>query len=1018
MSKIIDNEKEKMFGILNKELSGVDELAFASAYFNIKGFGLIKDAIKDKPLKFLVGRPQDESISFEEQIVRELEENEDDPQYYNLMTEAVAYFSDVNRSIRKKNGPFFHGKAYIGVSPSLEDAKLGVGIVGSSNFTYAGLKTNSELNVVNTDRELLNDISKWFLEKWNSAEDYKDEFLSFLNNYTVTHTPYEVVAKALYENYKNDLEESEKIKIMGLKKFQIVSLLEARRILSSYNGAVIADSTGLGKTRTMIALAHEARKDERKVLLIAPKSVLKTTWAKEMETVDTHIDTVNSEYVSANPDEFLEKYTRKGSNFILVDEAHYFKSSSSNRYKALRDLILHNNAQVVLATATPVNNSLMDLYNLIALFAADDSIQDLTGTTLKGYFSSNQRMLIEGKSFEMSQVLERFVVRHSRKFAQTVEPDLSFPQRIIDKDENNTYKSTIPYDDLDSKLQRVHFATYDLSVDRFSSLRLPTGETISQFAEHEKKEKLKDLVKTIVILNMFKRLESSLVAFKDTVNSIKDYMVNAKSFAEKSGYFLPRSASDDPLFDFDEEIPVDIFSNDKYKDLKEKCILTQEEKEWFIRSCDEDIKLLDEIISELPEKDTKIDAILARLNKIILGLKEPNGIVIFTQYTATAMELFNAVKGTKVRSYLTTGTKCMDASGKASDTTEIVDDFQVHGGIIVSTDVLSEGQNLQNAQYVVNYDFPWNPVVLIQRVGRIDRMGSKHDKVYLINMMLENSNKDDGQSLEHFIGLMGKLYQKITGIKATIGIDSPVLGEDADPKDFGKTQKLISEGKSDILLDLEKELEQFTNDPKDQLMEMIDQKGEEWIKSIPRGIGAFKRYDKSGLFCLFTDGEKFYWNLQFDGEKTIVSDPGEIISVLLKDGNQDTSGQKIEYGELVGKLKDLKERVRESISRESQRRKSSSSIPGLTKQAKTVYEKLIQFDEEIALKFRQLASKDTLVRSLYESLNEENFFEFAEGIIVKQFNANAPSDEKQLSLKRVCWCLLSKDKDIVEFSNP
>ena len=1011
MSRIIDNEKEKMYEVLNKELPLSNELAFASAYFNIKGFGLVKEAIRDKPLKFLVGRPQDESISFEEQIVRELEDNEDDPEYFNLMTEAVKYFSDKSRSIRKKNGPFFHGKAYVGAIPSLDNpSKGGIGIVGSSNFTYAGLKTNSELNVVNTDRELVKDISTWFLEKWNNSDDYKEEFLSFLKNYTVTHTPYEVVAKALYENYKNDLEQSEKVKIMGLKKFQIVSLLEARRILSSYNGVVIADSTGLGKTRTMIALAHEARKDEKKVLLIAPKSVLRTTWAKEMETVDTHIDTVNSEYVSANPDEFLEKYIRKGINFILVDEAHYFKSSSSNRYKALRDLILHNNAQVVLATATPVNNSLMDLYNLIALFAADDSIQDLTGTTLKGYFSSNQRMLIEGKSFEMSQVLERFVVRHSRKFAKMIEPDLSFPQRIIDKDPDNVYKSAIPYDDLYSKLEKIHFATYDLSIDRFSSLRLPSGEAVSQFAEKAKKEKLKDLVKTIVILNIFKRLESSLSAFSDTINSIVDYMKNAKTYAEKTGFFLPHAASDDPLFDFDEEIPVDIFTKDKYKELKDKCILSDDDKKWFMSSCEEDIDLFEKILSEIPKRDTKIEALRSRLGKIIPTLSQPNGIVIFTQYTATATELFKSLKDISAKTCLTTGTRCIDEKGRDSDTTRIVEDFQVSGGIIVSTDVLSEGQNLQNAQYVVNYDFPWNPVVLIQRVGRIDRMGSKHERVYLINMMLDNTNKNDDKSLEHFIGLMGKLYEKITAIKATIGIDSPVLGEDAEPRDFGKMQLLIADGRSDVILELETEMEQFTNDPKDRLMEIIDQKGEDWLRNIPRGIGAFKKYDKPGLFSLFTDGEKFYWTLKFDDGKNFISDPGQIISVLLKDSTNDTEGQKIEYSKLVGKLRDLKDKVKESISKESKRRKSSVSIPGLTNQGNAVFEKLVQLDEDIALMFRQLSSKETLVRSLFESLNDEQFYQNAKEIILKQFNQDVPSDEKDLALKRICWCLLSKEQ--------
>ena len=1009
MSRIIDNEKEKMYDILNKEIPSADELAFASAYFNIRGFGLIKDAIKDKPMSFLVGRPQDESISFEEQIVRELEENEDDPEYFNLMVEAVSYFSDEPRSIKKINGPFFHGKAYIGASPSLNSVKNGIGIVGSSNFTYAGLKTNSELNVVNTDRELVKDISQWFQGKWDSAMDYKEEFLSFLKNYTVTHTPYEVVAKALYENYKNDLEQSEKVKIMGLKKFQIVSLLEARRIISSYNGVVIADSTGLGKTRTMIALAHDARQEKKKVLLIAPKSVLRTTWAKEMENLDTHIDSINSEHVSANPDEFLEKYKRKGINFILVDEAHYFKSSSSNRYKALRDLIVHNDAQVVLATATPVNNSLMDLHNLISLFAKDDSIQDITGTTLKGYFSNNQKMLIEGKNFEMSEVLERFVVRHSRKFAQAVEPDLSFPQRVIDKDSGNAYKSTIPYDALYSKLEKINFATYDLSIERFSDLRLPSGEAISQFNQKEKKEKLKSLVKTIVILNIFKRLESSIVAFRDTINSIVDYMKKAKAYAEKNGYFLPRAASDDALFDFDEEFPKDIFKNTKYKELKDKCILSRDEKTWFVNSCEKDIKLFEEILNEIPEKDTKIEALVARLNKIMPGIEEPNGIVIFTQYSATAKYLFNAIKEIYERTYLTSGNKCINASGKDSTTTDIVEDFQAHGGIIVSTDVLSEGQNLQNAQYVVNYDFPWNPVVLIQRVGRIDRMGSKHSHVYLLNIMLQNSNKNDEKSLEHFIGLMGKLYGKIIGIKATIGIDSPVLGEDADPKDFGKTQKLIAEGRSDILVELEKEMEQFTNDPKDQLMEIIDQKGEEWIKNIPRGIGAFKKYDKNGVFSLFTDGEKFYWRLKMEGEKALISDPGQIILILMEDSDKDVGGQKIEYSSLVKKLKDLKESVMDSISREKQRRESSTAIPNLTKQSGEVFNKLGEYNQDIALKFRQLVNRETLVRSLYESLNEEDFFEKARDVILKQSSKDSISPKKEITLRRICWCLLSRE---------
>ena len=99
----------------------------------------------------------------------------------------------------------------------------------------------------------------------------------------------------------------------------------------------------------------------------------------------------------------------------------------------------------------------------------------------------------------------------------------------------------------------------------------------------------------------------------------------------------------------------------------------------------------------------------------------------------------------------------------------------------------------------------------------------------------------------------------------------------------------------------------------------------------------------------------------------------------------------------------------ESISKESKRRKSSASIPGLTNQGKAVFEKLVQLDEEIALRFRQLSSKETLVRSLFESLNDEQFYKTAKEIILKQFNQDVPSDEKDLALKRICWCLLSKE---------
>ncbi len=1018
MSRIIDNENEKLSRVLLKEFARSDEIAIASAYFNVGGYGLIKDAIRNKPLKFLIGRPQDESISFEEQIIQELEENEDNPEYYNLMIDAINFFSDSRRQVRKKTGAFFHGKAYIGASPSLATPDHGIGIVGSSNFTYAGLMTNNELNVMNTDREVLGELSKWFNEKWESSEEYKETFLDFLRNYTVTHTPYEVAAKALYEYYKNSMEESEKSpELSRLYKHQVLSIIEAKKIMDKYGGVIIADSTGLGKTRVMIRLAHDAKGSGKKVLLIAPKSVLETTWKKEMEDLDTHIHSVNSEYVSADPDAFVERYSGKY-NFIVVDEAHYFRSPSSNRYKALRDLIVKNSAQVVLGTATPVNNSLMDIYSLLSLYLDEGAIIDITGDTLKGFFSSSQKRLLHDENIDITQILERFVVRHSRQFAKAFSPNISFPTRSFDDDPLNRYSGNIDYQDIWDKLEKIKFTPYNLAIDRFSELRLPDGSTISKYKEAEKKEQLKKLVKTIIELNIIKRLESSFAAYRDTLLSLKEYLEAARSYAKNKKMFLPRKVQQDPLFDFDEELPDpdQIFSKEKYSDLRNRCTLSDEEVSLFAKDCDEDIAIIDNLLNMIPSEDQKMRNFVKRIANISETFirnneTDSNGVVIFSQYTSTAKYIYEELKkAIKGRIYLVTGNDVAsnDEHSRKSKA-DIVSDFQEKGGFLVSTDVLSEGQNLQIAQYVVNYDFPWNPVVLIQRTGRVDRLGSKYKSVYILNILPINGNAGDPSTIEYFIGLMRKLYSKLQGIKASIGIDSPVLGEDEDPKNFGSAQLLISKKDPNILEYLTKQAEQFSDDPKDRLSEIRDEMGIESLRSIPMGIGAVKKAKRDAIFSLFTDGDNFYWRMKYlDGNKETVTSVNEIINSLLERHEMDVSGQFIEYSSLIDKLKDLKVSLNQELEKIKERERTSQITKKVDKRMKAIYEKLSQLDAELATQFLKMPVKDALIQSLYEKLNFEDFISHAKSVLPSTYDITKIKNESNKTLKRVCWCLFER----------
>ncbi len=1029
MTRIIDNSKEKLYKILKQEFNENNEIAIASAYFNVRGFGLLKDALGNKPLYFLLGREPTESIKWEDEILRELEEREDDAEYFKLLQDAIKYFEEPDKQVRILTGPFFHGKAYIAAYPSLQKISRGVGCVGSSNFTYGGLSENRELNMVSTDREVVEDLANWFNEQWNKADDYKDEFLKILKNYVTTRTPLEVVAKALYETYKSSLEiEKTPLNNIQLYPHQILSYRDALEKLKKYGGVLIADSTGLGKSRIAIQLAINAMSEGRKVLLIAPKSVLETTWENEMQETKVFIKKINSEMLSSNPDDVIKEY--EGYDFIIVDEAHYFRNPSTNRYSALRELILKNKAQIVLMTATPINTGLMDLYNLLSLYLGENSIFDLYGQTLRGFFTESQKKWIQNQPLDLEPVLERFIVRHSRELAKLISKNIKFPKRKIDEDPRDKYETNINYQKIYDILDKMNFVYYELSIEKLSDLKMPDGSPLSKYMEEKNKENLKKLVKTIVIINILKRLESSLEAFRKTLSTLKDYIKNAISFAENKGYFLPPALKDVYISIFDEEIPSeeDLFNKPKYKNMKEKCKLTKEEIENFINKCNEDLEKIRTLLEDntiflenTPYIDIKYKKFEERILDIIKEIKSNNseisnnGIIIFSQYKDTVEYIYNNLNKLRLEIPLmmVTGTYSYNQELKrSSDKTGVINEFTKKGGILVSTDVLSEGLNLQNAQYIVNYDFPWNPVILIQRVGRIDRIGSPYDFIYLINILPLNGDPDDPSTLEHFLNLMYRLYKRLEAIRETIGLDASTLGEEAAPKDFG-IQMNLAKNNQEVLEILSKQLEQFTNDPRDILAKIINEKGYDWIKKIPNGIGAYKIGDRDGLFILFTDGEEFYWRLKFfDGKGELLSSSNEIIDILLK-GENENSGEEIEYSLLVDRMKKIKEELKKEINK----RKSEiySLSLGTDKKTREIYDALSKSNEadgeHLALLFRKKAKMRNVVESLYKAMLEGNLINKAREILKEDLNSEVnDKNEKEKNLVRVCWCWIHPKK--------
>ncbi len=1038
LSRIIDNSNKSLASILKDEMKHSDELAIASAYFNLEGYRSIREGLKNKPLKLLLGREPSESIKFEEEVIKNLEsfdeafkseqgdvlsnevmKNEDEESYFFSLQDADEYFKRPEVEIRKVKGRFFHGKAYMGAHPSFSDIVNGFATVGSSNFTGGGLAGNRELNMLTTDREGVTELINWFLSLWreDNSVDFKNEFLELLENYVTTHSPYEVLAKALYEVYRPQIDEAKTNNLMKtLFPHQILSTIQASRILGSYNGVVIADSTGLGKTRVGINLTQMAINEGKNPLLIAPKSALDTTWKDEMDKTHVHIDSISSEYLSSHPDQTVKEYAEK--DFIIIDEAHYFRSQSSNRYGALRDLMATGGKQIVLLTATPINNSLMDLYALLSLYLRDDAISDIS-PSLKGYFSVQQKLWINEQPVDMDPILRRFVVRTSRELARALSKDtLNFPVRKLDTDPRNRYITKIDYEKINGFFDSMSFVYYDYAIDKLGDkLKLPDGTPISASAMYEKRESLKSLVKVVIRINFFKRLESSLHAFRVTMETLRTYIEISKDYAIKKSYFVPPKMKGDltEMYDEDEEWhppnPEEMFSG-KYKEIMGKCKLEKNEIGEFFKKCNEDLEVIESILSELPGEDEKLKQTLDRVKSI--DIHGNNGVILFTQYSATAEYLYEHLKRVvKEDVMLTTGSRCRDRTGHSKDKTTVIKDFMRNGGYIVSTDVLSESQNLQNAQYVVNYDFPWNPVVLIQRAGRIDRIGSTYKDVYLVNILPVNGNEDDPKSLSHFLKLMRKLYKRIDLISNTIGIDSTTLGEDASPRDFG-IQEAIARNDPKVLDVLMEKVEQFTKDPIETLAAIINNKGEKWLQDLPIGIGAYKQSSRNGLFILFMEGRNYYWMLKFfDEGKEILQSPNEIINIMLE-GGYDNRGETIDYKEMMTHFKSLKSWLKNKIETErSVKDIQQGRKIGTTKQEREIYEELQKSGPEgirLSAIFNSARARQTVVTTLYKAMKDGNLLSKANEVLESYNNndANSESVSAEVNLKRICWCLLKK----------
>lgn len=805
-----------------------------------------------------------------------------DRRHAALVDALVAFLERPEVELRLFSGAFLHAKAYIFDRLSF---------VGSSNFTIAGLTRNSELMLASTNQGTAAQLREWFEGKWAASEDYKDEFARALMESkfgSKPYSPFEVFIKALYEYFKGriSIAEAERAAAVDLARFQEEGKADAERLLDKWGGVLIADAVGLGKTYIGLSLLERELLQKRRkgrvprAVVICPAQLRDLVWQPRLAEYGIPVMAVLSqEEVGRNSFDW-KRY--RNADVVLVDESHNFRNPGTNRYRNLTKLIAGGRRKrVILMTATPVNNTLYDLYyQLLLLARGDDHFYRPIGVgNLRQYFKG----AVEG-GLEIFDLLEETTVRRSRadirRRQQAGEEvvingqPVHFPERVLERieyDLDGSYRGF--YGAITDAIERLHLVSYNLA--QFA--RTKTSDTLQ---EEQRNTALIALLKMLYL----KRLESSSAAFEVSVRRQAQFQ---QRFLEtlRQGKLLDAAGYRKLLaVEADEERPER--AEDVLRELP-SVDPTAYDMERIAERVSADIATLDEITRQVERarastEETLGDDKLRRIKGLLNGALRGHKVLIFTSYHDTAAY---------VHRLLTSDADWLDAAGtpqiglitgdtKPDERRRLIERFAPVANrpafeqvglfgpprsdevqILISTDVLSEGQNLQDAGVVVNYDLHWNPVRLIQRAGRVDRIGSSHDRIFLYNVFPEDE-------LENLLGLVRRLSERIAQIDQTVGLDASVLGEVVSGRSLEQIRQLRHNDQG-VLRDLERQAELVsTEDMKFPLVAYMQQIGESAVADIPLGIHSAKlfraRDARPGYFVAFSAGDRQLWRFYPD----------------------------------------------------------------------------------------------------------------------------------------------------------
>lgn len=837
-SGIRDNLKRGSVGDFLKEKIKPDtDLSVVSAYFTIYAYEKLQAELDSiTHLRFLFGEPLS---------VRKLDPSKTEAKVFGIdeddglqlankiekkrIAQACADWIEHKTEIKSvKRAGLLHGKMY-----HLSDHGKDAAILGSSNFTVHGLGlgangNNIELNLIVDSERDRKDLKDWFDELWRDdslTENVKKEVLDYLEQLYKNHPPEFIYYKTLYHIFSKFLDEqkrggllNEKVKITetgiwnALFKFQQDGAKGAINKILRHNGCVLADSVGLGKTYTALAVIKYFELLNQRVLVLCPKK-LRDNWTIYLAsvgstlnpfpedrfnyTVLSHTDLTRDGGMSGLSN--LADFNWGAYDLLVIDESHNFRNAGTDKRDADGNLIRKSRytrlmedvikagiaTKVLMLTATPVNTDLTDLGNQIALITAkeDDKFRETLGIeSVRETLRVGQQQfnawakdkkhksddLVEKLSSAFFKLLDELTIARSRNHIKRYYRDSiaqlgGFPERAKPQSE-------FPVLDRNGK-----FMTYDELNDEISKYKLalfyPSAYVLPEYrAEYEKKTKLnfsqQDRERFLIGMmkvNFMKRLESSVESFEITMGRTLEKIENLE---ERIQRFKKLRAEED----FD--VNALLLAAEEDDDLRDALEVGEKfpyqmahlDVERWLRDLKTDRAQIEYLYAKANEITPARDAKLARLKELIAAkVKEPTEnkhgepnkkALVFTAFADTAAYLYDqlmpwARKELNVHVALVTGGAAANKttygknefahilmhfsprSKKRSKLNTLPQDAEID--LLIATDCISEGQNLQDCDYLVNYDIHWNPVRVIQRFGRIDRIGSQNDCVQLVN---------------------------------------------------------------------------------------------------------------------------------------------------------------------------------------------------------------------------------------------------------------------------------------------